>query len=184
VICTGFRNPALLAKMADTVEEISNGRLILGIGTGWNEAEHHAFGYPFDHRFSRFKEALTIITGLLRRGHVNFEGTYYQARDCELRPRGPRPGGPPLLIGSSSPRMLELLARHGDMWNTWFTSTGNSAAGLQSLMEAVNAACAAVGRDPVTLRRTATVLVSIGNGRMSTETVAPLTGTPEEIAAG
>ena len=114
---------------------------------------------------------------VFRTGHVDFDGTYYQARDCELWPRGPRSSGPPILIGSSSPRLLELLARHGDMWNTWFTSTRNSAAGFPSLMEAVNAACVAVGRDLVTLQRTATVLVSIGNGRTSTETVAPLTGT-------
>ena len=91
VICTGFRNPALLAKMAATVEEISDGRLILGLGAGWNEAEHLAFGYPFDRRVSRFAEALTIITGLLRDGQIDFCGEFYQARDCELRPRGPRP---------------------------------------------------------------------------------------------
>ena len=89
--CVGFRNPALLAKMADTVEEISGGRLILGLGAGWHEPEFTAFGFPFDHRVDRFAEAVTIISGLLRNGHIDFEGTYHQARDCELRPRGPRP---------------------------------------------------------------------------------------------
>ena len=93
VSCTSFRNPALLAKIADTIDEISGGRLILGLGAGWHEPEYTAFGYPFDHRVSRFAEAMAIIHGLLRHGQVDLDGTYYQARDCELRPRGPRPPG-------------------------------------------------------------------------------------------
>ena len=129
VVCTAFREPSLLAKMADTIEEISGGRLILGIGAGWNEAEFRAFGYSFAHRVSRFEEALTIISGLLRDGHCDFQGEYYQVRDCELRPRGPRPEGPPILIGSNAPRMLGLLVRHGDAWNTWYLQTGNLADG-------------------------------------------------------
>ncbi|HKM73588.1 MAG TPA: LLM class flavin-dependent oxidoreductase [Stellaceae bacterium] len=95
VTCTSFRNPALLAKMADTVEEISDGRLILGLGAGYYEPEYRAFGFPFDHRVGRFEEALQIVYGLLRRGTIDFNGQYYQARDCELTPRGPRPGGLP-----------------------------------------------------------------------------------------
>ncbi|MDF3018679.1 MAG: putative dehydrogenase [Thermomicrobiales bacterium] len=136
VLSTSFRNPALLAKMADTVEEISGGRLILGLGAGWNEAEYIAFGYPFDHRVSRFEEAVTIITGLLRDGHIDFEGAYYQARDCELRPRGPRANGPTIIFGASSagPRMLDLTARYADGWNTWFSGTGNTVAGLLPLL--------------------------------------------------
>ena len=119
VICMAFRNPALLAKMTDTIEEISGGRLILGIGAGWNEAEFAAFGYPFDHRVSRFAEAVDITSHLLREGRYTYEGTYYQVQDCELRPRGPRPAGPPILIGSSSKgeRMMRLVARHADIWN-------------------------------------------------------------------
>src|SRR5215212_8870689 len=120
VTCTTFRNPALLAKMADTVDEISGGRLTLGLGAGWNEAEYRAFGYPFDHRVDRFEEALTIIAGLLGDGQIDFDGTYYQARDCELRPRGPRPGGPPIMIGTTGKRMMGLTARHADQWNVWY----------------------------------------------------------------
>lgn len=90
VACTSFRNPALLAKMAVTVDEICGGRLILGLGAGWVESDFRAFGFPFDHRVSRFEEALLIITTLLREGRIDFDGEYYQARDCELRPRGPR----------------------------------------------------------------------------------------------
>jgi alkanesulfonate monooxygenase SsuD/methylene tetrahydromethanopterin reductase-like flavin-dependent oxidoreductase (luciferase family) len=81
VSCTSFHNPALLATKAATIEEVSGGRLILGLGAGWNEAEYHAIGSPFDHRVSRFEEAFTIIRTLLREGHIDFEGTYYQARD-------------------------------------------------------------------------------------------------------
>ena len=94
VTLTPFRNPALLAKMVDTVDEISGGRLILGLGAGYHKAEYDAFGYPHDHRASRFEEAFTIIHDLLRDGQIDFEGTYYAARECELRPRGPLPTDP------------------------------------------------------------------------------------------
>src|SRR5215212_8585260 len=125
VMSTSFRNPALLAKMADTVDEISGGRLMLGLGAGWNEAEYIAFGYPFDHRVSRFEEAVTIIAGLLRDGHIDFEGTYYEARDCELRPRGPRANGPSIMIGTVGARMLRQTALYADAWNAFFWWTGN-----------------------------------------------------------
>jgi alkanesulfonate monooxygenase SsuD/methylene tetrahydromethanopterin reductase-like flavin-dependent oxidoreductase (luciferase family) len=159
VLCTGFRNPALLAKMADTVDEISDGRLILGLGAGWNEFEHRAFGVPFDARASRFEEALTIVLGLLRDGHVDFAGRYYQAHDCVLRPRGPRPSGPPLLIGTRGERMLRLAAQHADLWNVWLAFGTNQPAEIPALRAAVDAACRDVGRDPATLARTAAVMV-------------------------
>jgi len=186
VLSASFRNPALLAKMADTVEEISGGRLILGIGAGWNEAEYLAFGYPFDHRVDRFAEALAIISGLLRDGHIDFDGAYYQARDCELRPRGPRQHGPTIMVGASSagPRMLDLAARYADGWNTWFNSTGNTVEGLRPLLANVDAACAAAGRDPATLGRSAAVIVEVGPHEPSAMTGPPLTGSPAEIAAG
>jgi probable F420-dependent oxidoreductase len=182
VLCTGFRNPALLAKMADTVEEISGGRLILGLGAGWNEAEYLAFGYPFDHRVARFEEALTIITGLLRNAHIDFEGTYSSARDCELRPRGPRPGGPPIMIGTTGKRMLELTAQHADQWNVWFGPIENNVGKLKALLEDVDAACAAIGREPDTLERTAAVKVEVGPHSPSQMSVEGLTGTPDELA--
>jgi alkanesulfonate monooxygenase SsuD/methylene tetrahydromethanopterin reductase-like flavin-dependent oxidoreductase (luciferase family) len=89
VACTSFRPPALVAKMADTIDEISGGRLILGLGAGWHQPEYEAFGYPFDHLASRFEEAIQIISPLLRQGQVNFQGQYYQVHNCVLRPRGP-----------------------------------------------------------------------------------------------
>jgi len=183
---TSFRNPALLAKMADTVDEISGGRLTLGLGAGWLEAEYRAMSLPFDHRISRFEEAIQIIHGLLRDGRVDFEGRYYSARDCELRPRGPRPQGPPILIGSSGERMLRSVARYADAWNAFFATTGNSPDGIPPLREKVDAACTEAGRDPGTLERTCTVLVgfdlpgAIGHP----QTKNPLRGSAEEIAEG
>ena len=158
VSCTGFRNPALLAKMADTVDEISGGRLILGLGAGWHEPEYDAFGYPFDHRVGRFEEALRIIAGLLRDSHVDFEGRYYQARDCELRPRGPRPHGLPIMIGTTGERMLRLTAEHADVWNAWGLNSREEVVQAQSK---VDAECFAVGRDAGTLDRTCTVLIDL-----------------------
>ena len=126
VACTAFHNPAVLAKRADTIDEISGGRFVLGIGAGWNETEFRAFGIPFDHRIARFEEAFTIIRGLLRDGSIDFDGAYYQARDCELLPRGPRAGGPPLMIGSNGERMLRITAPHVDAWNSWYADTANT----------------------------------------------------------
>src|SRR5689334_5578024 len=104
VICTGFRNPAVLASMANTVEEISGGRIILGLGAGYHQPEYSAFGIPYDHRVSRFEEALHIIATLLRERHVDFEGRFYSARDCALAISGPRPEGPPIMIGTTGQR--------------------------------------------------------------------------------
>ena len=158
VSCTGFRNPALLAKMADTVDEISGGRLVLGLGAGWHEPEYDAFGYPFDHRAGRFAEALTIISGLLRHGEVDFRGTYHAARDCELRPRGPRRHGPPIMIGSTGERMLRLAARHADIWNAWGKQ---DPAEIPPLRAIVDGACRAEGRDPASMARSVSMLVDL-----------------------
>jgi len=187
VACTSFRNPALIAKMADTIDEISGGRLILGLGAGWHQPEYDAFGFPYDHRVSRFDEALQIIAALLRTGHVDFQGTYYSARDCELRPRGPRPGGPPILVGGSGERMLRLAARYADAWNA---DRQNDVAQVQALNARVDRACADVGRDPASLARIIGIQVDLLNAhrqamqpRQFVMAPWPLTGTPEELAA-
>ena len=189
VTCTGYRNPALLAKMAETVDEISGGRLILGLGSGWHEPEYTAYGFPYDHRVSRFEEAFTIIRGLLRDGQVDFAGTYYQARDCELRPRSARPQGPPLMVGSTGPRMLRITAPYIDLWNANWTS-GPSV--IPSLREAVDTACREVGREPASLERTAGVMVDLpgrralpGKNTFADARVGlgpPISGSPEELA--
>ena len=189
VACLGFHNPAVLAKQADTIDEISGGRFVFGVGAGWNETEFRAFGVPFDHRIDRFEEAFTIIRGLLRDRRIDFEGTYFSARDCELLPRGPRPNGPPLMVGSNGPRMLRITTPHVDSWNSWYSDTGNTPAGVMPLREIVDAACADVGRPPGEIERTVAVHVRLpgGAGRTMGDTsdkqaVAALEGNPDEIA--
>jgi alkanesulfonate monooxygenase SsuD/methylene tetrahydromethanopterin reductase-like flavin-dependent oxidoreductase (luciferase family) len=184
VTATAYRNPALIAKMAETIDEISGGRFILGIGAGWAKPEYEAFGFPYDHRASRFEEALQIITSLIRTGMVDFEGTYYSVRENELRPRGPRPDGMPIMIGTFlGERMMRLTAEHADHWNMWAQSTGNRASTTKALQEQMDAICESVGRDPVTLERSVAVLVDFPGayGRPGQE-VPSLTGTPEALA--
>lgn len=122
ITCANYRNPAVLARMVETVDEISDGRLVLGLGAGWSEDQFGMFGFSFDHRVDRFVEALQIIHGLLRAGHVDLEGRYHRARDLESTPRGPRPNRIPILIGGIGPRMMALAARYGDEWNAWIPS--------------------------------------------------------------
>jgi alkanesulfonate monooxygenase SsuD/methylene tetrahydromethanopterin reductase-like flavin-dependent oxidoreductase (luciferase family) len=148
VMCTAFRNPALLAKMADAVDEVSEGRLILGLGAGWHEPEFSAFGYPFDHLASRFEDALRIVAPLVRGEVVDYQGVYERAVECVSLPRGPRPNGPPILIGASRPRMLRLTAELADAWNTCWLGR---AAELPQRLAELHAACSDVGRDPATL---------------------------------
>jgi len=182
VICNSFRNPAILAKMADTVEDMSGGRLILGLGAGWNEAEYRAFGIPYDFRIDRFAESIQIITSLLRTGQSDFSGAYYTTEDAVLRPRGSRPEGPPILIGTNSPRMLGLTARYADIWNTWFSQTNNSVAGLRNELAKVDAACEQEGRDPSTLQRTACIAVEVAPHTPSTMGVPLISGEPAALA--
>ena len=183
VSCTAFRNPALLAKMAVTVDEVSGGRLTLGLGAGSVPEEFAAFGYPTDDAIGRFEEAVTIIGGLLRDGQIDFAGRHYQARECELRPRGPRPAGPPILIGSRSPRMDRLAARHADGWTPAWP---NRAQALAPRIADIDAACREVGRDPASLERTVGVMVDLparGPSRIDRASDQPLAGSAAEIAA-
>ncbi len=182
VTCNTFRNPAILAKMATAADEVSHGRLILGMGAGWNEPEYRAFGLPFDHRVDRFEESLQIIRPLLREGHVDFVGKYYQARDCEDLPRGPRPQGPPLMVGGEGPRMLRLTAKYADFWNTGYLGIPETLAERRVRLEA---ACREVGRDPSTLGVTALIGLWFKDlqARQPTFFDHPMTGTVREIAA-
>jgi alkanesulfonate monooxygenase SsuD/methylene tetrahydromethanopterin reductase-like flavin-dependent oxidoreductase (luciferase family) len=184
----GFYNPAVLAKKATTVDEISAGRLVLGLGAGWNEVEFRGYGVPYDHRVARFEEAFTIIRTLLQEGEIDFQGEYFSARDCQLVPRS-RPGGPPLMIGSVGERMLQITLPYVQSWNVWHSDTGNSPAGVAPLLARVAAACAKVGRDPATVDATVVALVRMpgGVGRRqgdgyTDETPNPIQGPPEVIA--
>jgi probable F420-dependent oxidoreductase len=188
VAATAFHAPPMLAKLAATVDEISGGRLILGLGAGWNETEFRAFGFPFDHRISRFEEAFTIVRTLLREGRIDFDGRFFQARDCELLPPPARSGGPPLMVGSVGPRMLEITLPHVDAWNVWYKDSNNSPAGLEPILRQLDEACRAAGRDPGEIERTSAVLVRMagGTGRIMGDTtqaeVPAVQGSADEIA--
>jgi alkanesulfonate monooxygenase SsuD/methylene tetrahydromethanopterin reductase-like flavin-dependent oxidoreductase (luciferase family) len=150
VMCTSFRPPALLAKMATTADAVSGGRLILGLGAGWYDPEYQAFGYPTDHRVGRFEEAIAIIGPLLRGERVTLAGRYHQVRDAVVHPPPERPI--PILVAAKGRRMLRLTARYADAWNTaWFGLPDDL---LQRRLAELNAALEAEGRDPATLRRT------------------------------
>jgi alkanesulfonate monooxygenase SsuD/methylene tetrahydromethanopterin reductase-like flavin-dependent oxidoreductase (luciferase family) len=172
--------------MADTIDEISEGRLIVGLGAGWDGPENRAFDMKSDHRVDRFEEALQIIVPLLRTGRVDFTGKYYQARDCELRPRGPRPGGPPILIGAKGPRMLRLAATYADLWNA--EGPMHRPEEIIPLRAAGDAACAEVGRDPAKLGRSASVVVTLpmaqsqSGQRPAAQGKQPEPTSPEEVA--
>jgi probable F420-dependent oxidoreductase len=158
VDCMSFRNPAMLAKIAETVDEVSNGRLVLPVGAGWHEPEYTAFGFPYDHRVSRFEEGLQILHSLLKTGRATFHGRFEHVEECEIRPRGPRPNSIPLIVGSNGPRMLRLAATYADGWNTTWVMHPSE---LTPLTDALDAACNEVGRDPKTMSRSACAFVDL-----------------------
>ena len=188
VASTSFRNPAMTAKIAETIDEISGGRFILGLGAGWNRTEYAAYGYPFDHRISRFEEAFTIIRSLIRTGEVSFSGRWYQAEEAELIPRGPRGANLPLLIGSTGERMLRITLPYVDQWNIWYADFGNHVEGLAPYVQRVDRIAAEVGRKPKSIVKTAAVLVQApgGGGRASGASsereIHPISGSPSEVA--
>ncbi|NND02258.1 MAG: LLM class flavin-dependent oxidoreductase [Acidimicrobiia bacterium] len=181
---TGFRGAALLAKMAGTVDEISDGRLILGLGSGWNEREFSAFGFPFEKRVSRFAEEFEIITGLIRHGRVDFEGEYHTARDAVLVP--PARADMPIMIGSTGPRMLRLTAGEMDWWNEWWSRFDNDPELLPPYIDRLDGALRAAGRDPDEVVRSVALLVGLegATGRLmgSKTDSPPIVGSVDEIA--
>ncbi|HEY7600143.1 MAG TPA: LLM class flavin-dependent oxidoreductase, partial [Candidatus Limnocylindrales bacterium] len=119
VLCAPFRNPGLVGWMANTLDEISGGRFVMGLGAGWHQPEFDAFGFEFDRRVSYFEESLNVIAPLLREGQADFHGELIGGH-AELRPAGPRSGtgGPPILIAGTRPRMMRLIAQWADRWNS------------------------------------------------------------------
>jgi len=183
VLALPFRNPALTAKMAAELDEVSGGRLILGLGCGWHEPEFDAFGYPFDHRVSRFDEGLRVLVPLLREGRVTYSGNYHHASDAELRPLPVRTGGPPILIAGKQPRMLELVARHADQWNAAWYGHPDQANELRERLANLGTALDAAGRDPASLEITVGIFVAFDGADADTPERA-LRGTLDEIADG
>jgi alkanesulfonate monooxygenase SsuD/methylene tetrahydromethanopterin reductase-like flavin-dependent oxidoreductase (luciferase family) len=187
VASTGFHAPAMLAKQATTVDAISGGRLVLGLGAGWNRREYDAFGFAFDRRVGRFEEAFTVIRSLLRDGSIDFHGNFYDLERCVLFPRSSNTG-PPLMVGSIGPRMLDITLPHVDAWNMWWSQYGNTVEGFRREKERVDSRIDALGRTGA-VQATAAVLVQLegGVGRQmgdydDLETVAPLRGSPSELA--
>ena len=147
VLAIPLRNPAVLAKMAETLDEVSGGRLILGLGAGWNEAEFTSYGIPFDDRFQRFEDGLRVITDMLRTGRSTLDGETIQTWSARLEPRGPRRDGLPVMVGANGPRMLRLTAELADHWNGGLRSIDE----VPAQLEALDAACRGVGRTrPIT----------------------------------
>jgi probable F420-dependent oxidoreductase len=158
VTAVPYRNPALLAKMAETLDEVSGGRVVLGLGAGWNEPEFRAYGFPFDRRFDRFEDGLRIITAMLRTGRADHEGRLESARGALVRPRGPRPGGLPVMVGAAGPRMLRLAAELADEWNAGMRTPRD----LAPMAAALDVALDTAERDRSSIRRSAEAMVEVG----------------------
>jgi alkanesulfonate monooxygenase SsuD/methylene tetrahydromethanopterin reductase-like flavin-dependent oxidoreductase (luciferase family) len=187
VVNSPYRSPALMAKIADTIDEISGGRYVLGIGAGNTpDSDYRAFGFPTDKRYSRFAEAIAIIHALLKTGEANFKGEYYTVDHAAMVMRGPRPEGPPINIAAGGPKMLDLVARYGDAWNWWgwdetHDETTERMAPIGAMLDQ---ACESIGRDPSTLHRTYDLYSVIPPEFTSegSELDQPVSGSATEIA--
>jgi alkanesulfonate monooxygenase SsuD/methylene tetrahydromethanopterin reductase-like flavin-dependent oxidoreductase (luciferase family) len=185
VACTAFRRPGVLARTAAAVDELSGGRLVVALGAGWNETEFRAFGIPFDHRIARFTEAFEIIRRMLGGQQVTFTGVYEAVADAVLLPAPAR--RPQLMVGASSLRMLDATLRYVDAWNIWYEWYGNTPDGFAAANRTVDERARLAGRDPVTIVRSACVLVVLDRAageRRWSEGVRPLEGSAERVASG
>lgn len=162
VAAAAFHPPGAIARMAASIDEISGGRFVLGLGAGWNETEFRAFGLPFDHLASRFEESFEIVRRLLAGEHVTFTGRFHQVDDAVLLP--PPARRVPLMIGSHGARVLSIALPHVDAWNDWYDGYGNTTDGFAARNAEVDAACSRAGRDPREVARSACVLVVVGSG--------------------
>ncbi|HEY7564282.1 MAG TPA: LLM class flavin-dependent oxidoreductase [Acidimicrobiia bacterium] len=175
-----FHNPAVLAKKAVTIDEISGGRLILGVGAGWNRFEFDAYGLPFARRVDRFAEAFTIVRTLVTDGRIDFAGEFYTLADCELRPPPPRQDLP-IWVGSNRPRMLGLTLPYVAGWNSWFSGFGNDPLRIAGLNSEVDAACERAGRNPKDVIRSVALYIGWGPPERPRTADQPLTGSSEQL---
>jgi len=182
VLSALHRNPGITAKAVETIDEISGGRFVFGLGSGHAGRQAHAFGLPEDHVYGRFEEALEIIVPLLRQSRADFEGTFHAARELEQRPLGPRPDRIPIMIGAKGPKMLRLAARHADIWS-WYVEERSDLSEFGPRLAALEAACAEVGRDPATIGKSAGIVVEPTSFTGSEAVLgAPVRGSAEQIA--
>ena len=181
-----YRHPAVLAKMAATLDHITNGRVVLGLGSGWQENEHHQYGIPFytvAERLQRLDEACSVIKSLFTETASSFEGQFYQLRNATLEPK-PVQKPLPLLIGGGGEKVtLKLTARHADEWNVW----GDPSI-LKQKMAILDAHCSELGRDPAAIKRTAVALLFMSDDQAYLQKMRDaklqqphLIGTVEEI---
>ena len=185
VASTGYRNPGLMAKMAATIDDISGGRLVLGLGAGDSEGEHLTFGFPHEQRVGRFEESLQIIKSLFNKDLTEFEGAHHRIRAARLIPPASRRGGPPILIGTLNPRprMRRLVAQYADIWNGWLGYTDSSPESAATQLKIIDDACVEHGRDPNTLVATTAVRGAMpGSGYVPRPDERPLAGPPREMA--
>lgn len=184
----GFHEPAMIAKMAATIDAVSDGRLVLGVGAGWNEREYRAFGLPFDRRVDRFEEAFDLLRRLLAGETVTHDGRYHRYERCVIDPPPASPGGPLLMVGSNSPRMLSITLPHVHAWNVWWSIFGNSPSRLADVVADVRRRTEEIGRDPDEVEATACVYVQApgGVGRtmgdLASQGVEPVAGSHAEVA--
>jgi alkanesulfonate monooxygenase SsuD/methylene tetrahydromethanopterin reductase-like flavin-dependent oxidoreductase (luciferase family) len=182
VACTAFRQPGVLARAAAAVDELSGGRLVVGLGAGWNETEFRAFGIPFDHRIARFTESFEIIRRLLAGERVTFTGSYEAVTDAVLLPAPTR--RPQLMVGATGRRMLDATLPYIDAWNIWYEWYGNTPEGFAAANRGVDQRARLAGRDPATILRSACVLVVVDRGTDERKGIRPLEGSAEGVAAG
>jgi probable F420-dependent oxidoreductase len=185
VACAAFHPPGIIARMAASIDEVSRGRFVLGIGAGWNETEFRAFGVPFGERAMRFEEAFTIVRRLLAGERVTFEGRFARVEDAVLLPEPAR--RVPMMIGSTGDRVLRAALPHVDAWNTWYTGYGNTPEGFATLNDRVTRLAGEVGRPEGEVARSACALVVLDRDageRPIDEGLVPLEGSAERIADG
>ena len=181
-----YRHPAVLAKMAATLDHITEGRVVLGLGSGWQENEHQQYGIPFytvRERLERLDEACAVIKALFTESKANFEGRFYQLTDASLEPKPVQEPLPLLIGGGGEKRTLRITARHADAWNVW-----GDVEILRHKMEILDRHCADVGRDPTDIRRTAVALLFMSDDQKYLEqmrkadiAMPTVIGTPEEV---
>jgi probable F420-dependent oxidoreductase len=190
VACAGFHPATLIAKMASTVDEISGGRFVLGLGAGWNRLEFDAFGIPFDRRVARFESSYQIIRSLVRGERVTASDEFVAVSDAVLLPTSTRPTPIPIMVGSNGSRVLHATLPTADIWNTWFTEGQNTPDGFAQLNDRVSEIARSVGRPPGEIQRSVCVLVGTGVGtgdggghRTNAPGITPVTGSLDQIAA-
>lgn len=187
VINAPYRSAAMTASIATTLDEMSAGRFVLGIGAGNTEDyDYEAFGFPTDHRYSRFAEAIEIIHTLLRTGKVDYEGRFHSAKQSELVLRGPSSQGPPINIAAGGPKMLRLVAEYADAWNWWGYDepVEEIINRLEPIVAELAAACTEVDRDLDTIERTIDLysIVPPGFSYDGDAMARPVSGSAAEIA--